>query len=135
MSPETVVARRGTALKRWLDEIERLVTDIEKWAKERDWQVARLEPRTIAEEGLGTYTVSDLRLRTHSGILNVEVVARNIIGAAGRVDLVAFPTLDRFMLVRRGRRWVAKTDSGEAWPQKWGKATFVELARKLTQGP
>ena len=135
MAGRTSTLDTARAREEWSAVIEHLMSKIEKWAREEDWQVARLAKREITESALGTYSVSDLRIRTASGVLNVEVVARNVIGADGRVDLVAFPSLDRFMLIRTGGKWVIETDSGGSWPGKWGKKAFLELAQSLTKAP
>ncbi|MBM4032425.1 MAG: hypothetical protein FJ291_11640 [Planctomycetes bacterium] len=131
----TAVAPPATnaAARRWLAVVDKLMSDIERWAKEKEWLAARLEPKLVTERSAGTYSVSDLRIRTNSGVLDVAVVGREISGAEGRVDLVAFPTMDRFMLIRTRGRWVVETDLGFPWPKKWGKATFLELARMLTR--
>lgn len=129
------VAPPAAGARKWLGLVDRLMCDIERWAKEKDWLVARLESKLLTESALGEYWVSDLRIRTNSGVLDVAVVGREITGAEGRVDLVAFPTTDRFMLIRTGGKWVVETDLGFPWPKKWGKATFVELARLLTRTP
>ena len=117
----------------WLRAVEHLLAKIERWAESEDWQVARLKPKELTEGGLGTYTVSDLRIRTPQGLLNVEVVARKVFGADGRVDLCAFPSLHRMLLIRDGRDWKVKTDAGIDWPKRWGKRTFLELAESLTK--
>lgn len=133
MATAIAPAATSAAARKWLAAVDKLMSDVERWAKEKDWLTARLEAKTLTETGLGTYCVSDLRVRTNSGVLDVEVLARNIVGAEGRVDLVAFPTMDRFILVHRGGRWVVRTDSGFDWPKQWGKRTFVELAQQLTK--
>ncbi len=117
----------------WLAVLEGLMADIEQWAAEQDWQVARLKKKTIHERGIGTYSVSDLRIRTHSGVLNAEVVARDIVGADGRVDLVSFPTMDRFVVVREGDKWIVHDDYRRRRPRLWSKKAFVDVAEELTK--
>jgi len=117
----------------WLATLDDLINDIEQWAAEEDWQVARLKKKTIHERGVGTYSVSDLRIRTHSGILNAEVVARDIVGADGRVDLISFPTMDRFVVVRRGDTWIVHDDARSRHPRRWSKKTFIDVAEELTK--
>ncbi len=135
VAPAATSTEAMACLADWLAVVDKLLSDIERWSKEKDWLVARLEPKTLTESGLGEYSVSDLRVRTNGGVLDATVIGREIAGAEGRVDLVAFPTMDRFMLVRLGSRWVVETDLGFPWPKKWSKATFVELARLLTRTP
>jgi len=134
MSATSATLERNGPAQAWLATVDSLLSQIEQWAAEEDWQVARLKAKKLTESELGTYPVSDLRIRTHSGILNVVVIAKDIVGADGRVDLVAFPTLERFILIRHGERWVVKSDSGKVWPRKWGRKTFVDLAERLTRG-
>jgi hypothetical protein len=126
-------APRAREKERWLAALEELMRDIEQWSAEQDWQLARLKKKTIREPGIGTYSVSDLRIRTHSGVLNVEVVARDIVGADGRVDLVSFPAMDRFIIIHTGGRWMVHDDYGRARPRRWCKKTFVDVAEQLTK--
>ena len=135
MATAVAPAATSAAARKWLAVVDKLMCDIERWAEEKNWLVARLEPKTLTESTHGEYSVSDLRVRANSGVLDVAVVGREVAGAEGRVDLVAFPTMDRFMLVRTGGKWVVETDLGFLWPRKWGKATFIELARLLTRTP
>ena len=62
----------------------------------------------------------------------VEPVARDVVKADGRVDLYAFPSMNRMMLVRVGGKWVLKTDSGVKWPEPWGEQTFARLTELLS---
>jgi len=110
------------------------MANIERWAEAEGWDVARFQ-RTHHESAIGQYSAPDLRIRTPSGVLNVEVTARYVIGADGRADLCAFPSLHRMLLIRTKGGWQVKTDAGIEWPQEWGRKTFVELARKLTEAP
>jgi len=135
MATKTAAPDLARTRDEWLAVTERLASDIEKWATELGWAVARLEGRTITEKGIGSYAAPDLRIKTPHGILDVEVKARRVVGAEGRADLVAFPSLHRMLLVRIGNKWLVKTDAGIDWPRKWGKKTFVELAETLTKTP
>ena len=106
------------------------MASIRQWAAEQGWLVADL-PCEISERLLGKYVAPGLRIRTPSGDLLVEPVARHVIGADGRVDLTAWPSLNRVRLVGHEQGWKVFTDSNLAWPKPWGKDTFVELARGL----
>lgn len=121
--------------RNWLRLVETTLSTIQRWADERGWAAARLEEREVRDSVLGIYPVRDLRVKTTTGILDVEVVARDVVGADGRIDFRAFPTMDRMLLIRTGGKWVVKTDSGIDWPRKWGKKTFIELAETLTKAP
>ena len=133
MSATSSTMEKTGAARAWLATVDSLLSQIEQWAAEEDWQVARLKAKRLSEGELGTYRVSDLRIRTHSGILNVVVVTGRTVGGHGRVDLVAFPTLDRFVLIWKGEHWVVKADSGQTWPKRWSRKTFVDIAERLTR--
>jgi hypothetical protein len=115
---------------KWIAELSRLMSQIEKWALAEGWLVARRE-RELCEEPLGMYSAPALTIQTPRGVLVVDPVARAVVGADGRVDLCAFPTYHRLLLVQRHRGWVLMTDSGVEWPGKWSKKTFIDAGLKL----
>lgn len=120
-----------TKRETWLTLVNSLVSDIATWAEEQGWPVHRDE-KQLKEEHLGQYSVPDLVIRLPGGRIIVEVVGRNIIGAEGRVDIEAFPSMNRMLLVRQGDKWKVKTDARVDWPRPWSKKTFLELAKVLT---
>jgi len=64
----------------------------------------------------GTYNVPVLGIpRLRSRALEPTPARR---ARDGRVDLLAWPSLNRMMLIRASDRWVVKTDSGVAVPEK-----------------
>lgn len=127
---------RGTLasdrLAEWKSTVDALIADIEAWSTEQGWPVAR-QPRTLSERAVGTYEVPDLNVRVPGGTLVIEVKGRDVARADGRVDLLAWPNLHRMLLIRRQDHWVVKTDAGLNWPKPWGRDTFLELAKALTQ--
>jgi hypothetical protein len=134
MARDPAVADAPAVREEWVALVERLMADVEKWAEAEGWEVARFV-KTHQESGLGQYSAPDLRIRTDSGILDVEVKARRVIGADGRVDLCAFPSLHRMLLIRTEGGWQVKTDAGVEWPRKWGRRTFVDMAKRLIEAP
>lgn len=116
----------------WLSLVDKLLSQIEKWAGQRDWQIRR-EEKTITEELIGTYSVPVLQIKLPAGVLYVEPMARYVIGAGGRVDLYSWPTLQRLLLIRRDDAWTLKTDSLIDWPQTWTRKTFYDVAKNLTE--
>ena len=115
----------------WCELVHALMQDIKTWAGEENWLVSEQE-KTLSEDYLGTYTVPELTVKRPSGYLTVEPIGRNIIGAQGRVDICAFPSMNRMVLVRLNDQWCVKTDSYVPWPNSWSKDTFVELAAALS---
>jgi hypothetical protein len=121
-----------TRLDEWTGNVTKLLSQIRKWCEQEDWEVTQQE-KQVTEELLGTYKAPVLRVRAPGGFLYVEPVARHVIGAEGRIDITASPTMNRMLLVRQGGAWTLKTDSGVNWPEQWNRNAFVKLAGLLTQ--
>lgn len=118
-----------------------LADEVQTWAEqeaaERNWRVTR-EQKELAEEVVGgVYHVPVVTIHALQGRLVLEPIARGVLGAQGRVDLYAWPSLFRVMLLHKPRgkdkpmKWVVRTDSGLDWPQPWNRETFLTLAEGL----
>lgn len=118
-------------LESWLDALRKLADDVKGWANNEGWSVKE-EQRTITERGFGTYAAPRLRIRPPDGEVDLEPVGRYVLGADGRVDLFAWPSLNRMKLILKDETWQVFTDSNVAWPNPWGEQTFVGLARDLS---
>ena len=125
----------------WERDTALLADEVQAWAaseaEARGWQVER-EQKELAEEVVGgAYRVPVVTVHAPQGRLILEPVARGVLGAQGRVDLYAWPSLFRVMLLHkplgkdRGLAWVVRTESGLDWPQPWGRETFLTLAEGL----
>lgn len=115
----------------WAKTVRDLSRTIAGWVEKEGWLVSAQDAER-AEDRVGSYRVPVLRIKTPDGILLVEPIARDVVDAEGRVDLYAWPSLRRMVLIRRDGRWGLRTDSGVDWPRKWGRAAFLDLARQLT---
>lgn len=122
--------KKQTEIKRWLAQIDELLDEIQRWCHEVGWEFVR-EDKTLDESKLGRYEVSILKIRTPSGVVYVEPVARYVVSGDGLVDLYAWPSLRRMLLVQNGNRWELKTDSGVPWPNPWSRETFVDIVPAL----
>lgn len=116
--------------RNWLARVEQVVAQIEQWAASEGWSTARTA-RTVKERLLGTYEAPVLRVRLADGEVHVIPVAYSVLGADGRIDIEAFPTLNRVKLVARGDHWEIYTDSNVPLRQPWSAPTFAQLARDL----
>jgi hypothetical protein len=116
----------------WTRAIRDLEKDVADWAKAEGWNVSASE-RVVSEESIGDYAVPDLTIETPEGQrLILEVKGRGPASAAGRVQLFAWPTLFRVLLLRKSDDgWVIRTDSGIPLRKTWNRETFVTLARDL----
>jgi hypothetical protein len=130
MSVETESKRRERELEHWRALVKQLVDQVRTWARDRGWPVTESE-RRIEESRYGVYVLPELAIRAPSGTAYLEPVARDVAGAQGRVDLLAWPSLTRMMLVREGDRWVLQTDSGVEWPERWGRQTFEKVVNLI----
>jgi len=139
------LAERDTRMAESRDNWERdtslLADEVQAWAEQeaaaRGWRVER-EQKELAEEVVGgAYRVSVVSIHTPPGRLVLEPIARGVPGAQGRVDLYAWPSLFRVMLLHKslgkgyGLEWVVRTESGIDWPQPWSRETFLTLAEGL----
>jgi len=133
---ETAFQERLTRLReQWVEQVTALVGEAEGWAvaaqEARGWAVERRTHEIEEEVVGGAYVVPGLRVSAGEDELRLEPVARGVLHADGRVDLYAWPSLFRVMLLRKNGGWVVRTESGLDWPQSWGRETFLTLADGL----
>lgn len=117
--------------KNWVALLGELADQVESWATSMNWPVARQE-KLIEERAIGSYAADVVHIKTPQGILIVEPVAREIMRGDGRVDMYAFPTLRRVVIVREGDKWTFYSDSSVRLSKSWKKDNFINLAKDLT---
>ena len=116
----------------WQNAVGTLTAQVTEWSRQAGWAVEQLDA-PLTEKHLGTYIVPTLHIHTGTGVLIVEPVARNLVGHGdGRVDLYSLATFRRLLLIREGDGWQLYTEDRVAWPQTWGPAAFIHVARELT---
>ena len=116
----------------WVSNVMDLGNEVKSWASARGWAVAQADEELSESVVGGAYTVPRLKIDAPEGRLILEPVARGVVGAEGRVDLYAWPSHYRVMLLRRsGGDWVIRTESGLDWPQPWNRETFLTVAQGL----
>jgi hypothetical protein len=117
----------------WRRAVIALKEQVQRWATSRGWPVTELT-QTVTDDSIGTYEVPLLEIDTPKGRVVLEPIGRDILGVNGRIDLYAWPTHYRVMLLRTGDdRWIVRTDSGLNWPEPWGEQTFEVLAEGLAE--
>lgn len=125
--------RTASVREEWTQALSALEKNLTEWSKEEGWQIRPVE-KVFTEESTGQYTAPDLVIETPQGeLLTVEVKGRGPLEAAGRVQLSAWPTLFRVLLLHKPGQegWVIRTNSGIPIRQPWNHATFVSVARDL----
>jgi hypothetical protein len=120
----------GVERQAWIDAVQRLIEQARAWCAEEGWE-SRSSQRELNEKDLGVYSAPVLEITTPHGKLVLEPVGRLVIGAQGRVDYYAYPTMFRVKLLRKDDGWIIRTDSGLNWPQSWNRASFVEIGKGL----
>jgi len=115
----------------WLGAVDALRQQVKGWAEKQGWEVDQSE-REIVEEDLGAYNVPVLEIATPEGEVFLQPAGHDLLGGGGRVDLYAYPTLYRVMLLHKDEpNWIVMTGSGLRWPHPWSESTFVELTEGL----
>lgn len=123
----------GKVIGEWVELVGNFAKQVADWATVAGWDVAwKSLDRT--EDLLGSYTVPMLIIQTAQRAVMVEPVARDVMGALGRIDLYAYPTLFRVMLLQspESGEWRIRTDSGIFIEKPWNKETFLSLIEGLT---
>jgi len=116
----------------WIEAVSGVCQDIVSWSEARQWTVLRDE-KTVKGDVTGPYTVPYLMIQTPEIRLHVDPIGYDIVGADGRVDIEAWPSLNRMLLLRRGGEWKLYTDSRIKWPEPWGERAFERLVEALSE--
>lgn len=120
----------------WTDSVNTLFQQVQQWIMEDrpEWQI-ELTTADVTEESLGRYDIPVMEIDTRSGRVILEPIGLDVFGARGRVDLYAWPSHYRVMLLRSSdpnEDWTIRTESGINWPNPWGKDSFVAIAEQLS---
>ena len=102
--------------------------------KSRRSKLRGMYPQGINEESIGAYTIADLSIETpEKKRLIVDVKGRGTAAAAGRVRLLAWPTLSSvFLLHKPGQaEWIVRTASHSPLRQPLNHETFLSAAYDL----
>ena len=118
----------------WIAALKELTAQAEKWAGENDWWV-HLDSKTIEESMIGSYEAPVLMIRAPAGRLVLDPIARDVVGALGRVDLCAFPSYENAIIVRTPDGWHFKKTEKPDFDQAWSKKAFLKMASDLLATP
>jgi hypothetical protein len=116
----------------WIAAVDEVLSQVEVWCAEKDWWVNR-EDKTLAEDELGSYAIPVLRIQTPTGRLVVDPIARQVVGASGRIDLCVFPSYDFVMLVRTDKGWRLTSIEKNASDRAWSKKAFLDAVSELIE--
>ncbi len=122
------------AIQEWKAAVGALLGQVQQWVTEdRPEWIIESSTANVSEASSGSYTIPVLEISAQNGRLILEPVGRDVFGAKGRIDLYAWPSLYRVMLLRSytNQGWVIRTESGIDWPQPWAKNSFLAVADQL----
>ena len=122
-------------IREWTAAVDILFRQVQNWiadAHSEGWQLT-FSSAEVTEESLGSYGIRVMEINANPGRLILEPVGLDILGARGRIDLYAWPSLFRVMLLRSFQEdsWTIRTESGIDWPNPWGKDSFLAIAEQL----
>jgi hypothetical protein len=115
----------------WVAAVEQVVSDAEAWATEQHWSVHR-GPKTITESRLGSYEVPALLIRAPAGRFVLDPIARYIVGAAGEIELSAFPSYESVLIIRNDAGWHFVIER-PTLDRPWSKEAFLEIVFELAK--
>ena len=125
--------RSASVREDWTLALTSLQRELTEWSEAEGWQV-EAAAKSLTEAATGSYMAPELDIITPGGErLRVEVKGRGPVKASGRVQISAWPTLFRVVLLHKPGRdgWVIRTDSGISLHQPWSRETFITLANDL----
>jgi hypothetical protein len=114
----------------WITEVGALINQAQKWAETRGW-ATRQDQKIITEEIFGTYEAPALLIHTPGGRLLLDPVARNTVGAEGRLDFCVMPSYDSVALVKVDGGWTFLPDAQNGLRLPWTEEAFEKLALEL----
>jgi hypothetical protein len=114
----------------WVAEVERFMNQAEEWAKKQGWGTLQ-ELKTIQEDRLGSYDVPRLLIHDTFGRLLLDPLARFVMGADGRIDLVVIPSWSGLILVKMPDGWFLLEDDADGPRFAWSEDVFVRTAKQL----
>ncbi len=130
----------------WLNAVAQLTRDVSEWSRANKWETTASETeiseevqddKGVYDDVVDNYIAPVVTIDTGSGRVVLEPIACNVLGARGRVDLYAYPSLFRVMLLRQVDKerpeWTIRTDSGIDWPNEWSKDEFYALVKALSR--
>lgn len=120
-------------LEEWVDAVGQFVSEATSWAQKQGWGT-RTDSKTVTEESLGTYEVPVLLIQTLQGRVLLDPVARNIVGAEGRIDFCVFPSYDSEMIIRESGNWRVYDSRRTANSARdWSEAVFLAATAELLE--
>jgi hypothetical protein len=118
----------------WIAEVDRLIADLERWAARRDWGTRR-EDKEIVEDGIGAYRAPVLTIQAPTGRVYFNPVAREVLGASGRIELYATPSFAEAVLLHRDGAWRFYSGDLDDLNLTWSEQALDQIIPDLMSRP
>jgi len=128
--PESPVDNWQQVRDSWVAEVEQMAGEIERWAKENDWDTKR-ETKEVVEDEIGKYALPVVRIQSMHGRLYFDPIARFLMGASGRVEIIATPSFYQVVLVKENGKWQFLDENLKPLKKTWTREDFAEVAVRL----
>ena len=119
-------------LDAWIAEVEQIICQARGWAEKRGWATKESQ-KVVTEGGLGTYEVPKLLIHTPEGRLLLDPVAREVVGAAGRLEFCVMPSYDSVAIINQEGIWrffsLSRTDLNAPWSEEAFEKVALELLK------
>lgn len=117
----------------WTFAVEKVVDEVEQWAKDREWHVRR-DSKMVTDTLLGTYSLPRLTIRTEDHQFILEPITRFAPGSSGVVDILSVPSLYSVPITRdEQNQWRLRTPDNLSRRQPFDSRTFVSTLTSLGQ--
>ncbi len=77
----------------WLERLDRLVRDVEEWARSLDWATRRID-KSMNDETIGAYRAPGLLMQREFTRIILDPISRKTPGSEGCVDIYLMPAFD-----------------------------------------
>lgn len=128
--PESPVDNWQQVRDAWIAEIDQMAGDVERWAKENDWDTKR-DTQEIVEDEIGRYALAVVRVQSMHGRLYFDPIARFLMGASGRIEIIATPSFYQVVLVKENGKWQFLDENLHHLKKTWSREDFTEVAVHL----
>lgn len=96
--------RNARLQEAWIRDVSALAQQVAGWSEKQGWIVQWFDEEVREDAAIGAYVVPKLEIKTADGTVILAPVAHGVLGADGRVDLYAWPSYFRVMLLRKTYR-------------------------------
>ncbi len=133
-SPRLSTQNRAQERKAWIAEVNRLASDVEKWANDNEWSVRR-ETKDVIEDELGKYHLPVLTIQASRGRVYFNPIARYLVGADGRIEMHASPSFAQVVLLKVGGTWHFMNEDLIDLKKTWSEQSFRQIVADLLSRP